>query len=206
MKFSVKDNFPEVQRLLTQLQADVRGPALASAMNKTMAKAKTNMIRAITREFNVTAGYVRDRLRVVTASAKGGRVLFEATLTGSGSRGASRSANLIAFVEKSTSLAQARKRAKAGDLSQLHFQIKRTGKKVVIPGAFIGNQGRTVFIRTGKGRLPIKALQTIDIPQMFNTKRINQVVVQAMLDDFQVIFEHEAQYYTDRFNRQRASL
>jgi hypothetical protein len=203
VKFDIKHNFPDVMRQLDQLQKDLRDQAMVSAVNKTMAKAKTNMIRVISREFNVTAGYVRERLNVARARFRNGRAIIEATLDGSNKK---RSANLIAFLEKSTSLAQARKRAKAGNLDQLHFQIKRTGGRVVIPGAFIGNKGRTVFIREGKTRLPIKAVQTVGIPQMFNTKRLNAVVVQAMKDDFPDIFEHEAKYYVDRFNARRASV
>lgn len=189
---------------LDQLASDVRERAAVSAVNKTLAKARTNMIRAISREFNVTAGYVRERLRVEGAVYRQGAAGISGTLNGSGQRGAKRSANVIAFLEKSVSLAQARKRAKAGTLDQLHFQIKRTGKRVVIPGAFIGNQGRTVFRRVGRSRLPIEAVQTIGVPQMFNTKRLNAVVVRAIQEDFPDIFEHELKFYTDRFNARRA--
>lgn len=198
---AIKTNFPQVKRRLAQLQSDLGERVMVSAVNKTMAKARTNMIRVISREFNVSAGYVRERLNVEKARFKRGRAVIEAVLNGSGKRGRGRGANLIAFLEKSTTMAQARKRAKSGDLSQLHFQIKRKGKRVVIPGAFIGNQGRTVFIREGKSRLPIKALTTIDVPQMFNTRRLNSVVVRAIEDDFPGIFFSEARYYIDRFNR-----
>lgn len=190
---------------LDQLASDVRERAAVSAVNKTLAKARTNMIRAISREFNVTAGYVRERLRLEGAVYRQGAARISGTLNGGGQRGAKRSANVIAFLEKSVSLAQARKRAKAGTLDQLHFQIKRTGKRVVIPGAFIGNHGRTVFRRVGRSRLPIEAVQTIDVPQMFNTKRLNAVVVRAIQEDFPDIFEHELKFYTDRFNARRAS-
>jgi hypothetical protein len=203
VSIDIKTNFAAVFEQLNQLEADVRDQAVVSAVNKTMAKSKTNMIRAITREFNVKSGYVRDRLNVERARFVRGRAVVEAILNGSGARGRKRSANLIAFLEKSTSLAQARKRAKTGTANQLHFQIKRTGSRVVIRGAFIGNKGRTVFIREGKSRLPIKALQTIDIPQMFNTKRINAVVVQAIKEDFPEIFKHEAKFYWDRFNARK---
>lgn len=189
---------------LGQLQADVRERAAISAVNKTLAKARTNMTRAIARTYNVTSTYVRDRLKVQGAVYRGGRAHIFGTLSGSGARGQKRSANLISFVEKSTSFAQAKKRAKVGTQGQLHFQIKRTGPRVVIPGAFIGNKGRTVFIRQGKPRLPIKALQTIDVPQMFNQRDINRSVVRAIEQDFPGIFAHEIKFYTDRFNARRA--
>ena len=42
---------------------------------------------------------------------------------------------------------------------------------------------------------------TIDIPQMFNTKRINKVVVDYMLANFDRIFASNARYYTERFGK-----
>jgi hypothetical protein len=201
VNIGIETNFPGILRGLDLLHTDVRERAAVSAVNKTTNKGQTRMIRAISRRYNVSAGYVRERLRIERARFERGRAIIAATLSGSGSRGAKRSANLIAFLEKSVTLAQARKRAKAGVLDQLHFQIKRRGKRVVIPGAFIGNQGRTVFIREGKSRLPIKALQTIDIPQMFNERTSNNEVVRALLEEFPGIFEHEVKFYVDRFNR-----
>lgn len=208
VSINIRTNFPEVQRQLDQLQKDIGEKAAVSAVNKTMAKAKTKMGRTIVSEFRVTVGQVRDRLDVEKAKYIRGRAVITAVLTGRAKRRGmreERGMNLIAFVEKSVSLAQARKRAKAGTLDQLHFQIKRAGGKVVIPGAFIGNKGRTVFKRVGKERLPIKAVTTIGIEQMFNTKRINRIVVEAMKADFPGIFEHEAAFFTRRFNERRAA-
>jgi hypothetical protein len=130
-----------------------RERAAVSAINKTLAKAKTNMIRAISREYNVSAGYVRERLRVEAATYRRGAAQIYGTLNGSGERGRKRSANVIAFLEKSvTSWRRRRKARRPATLSQLHFQIKRGSSRVVIPGAFIGNKGRTVFQRVGKER------------------------------------------------------
>jgi hypothetical protein len=195
----VKTNFGGVLAALDLLHADVVERAAVSAINKTLAKSKTNMARVIAREFALTYGFVSQRLNIQRAKFVAGKAVIAGALDGSNGR--KRSANLIAFVEKSVTLAQAKKRAKAGDLSQLRFQIKRSGGKTMIPGAFIGNKGRTVFIREGKARLPIKALSTIGVPQMFNTKRLNRIVVEAMRDDFPEVFAHEQEYYTARFNR-----
>jgi len=215
---TIKTNILDVSHALDQLRTDIRERAAVSAVNKTMAKSKTAMTRVITREFNVTAGYVRERLNVERARFSGGKAVIAAALTGSGARGAKRSANLIAFVERSVSIAQARKRMAAGEggtyrlgastmtkALQLRFKIKRGSQPKVITGAFIGNKGRTVFIREGQSRLPIKALSTVDVPQMFNTRRLNEQVVRAIEDDFPGIFEHEVKFYTDRFNARRAA-
>ena len=156
------------------------------------------MTREITSEYRVTSAYVRERLRVRRATFKAGQLSMTAELVGG--NGKSRSANIIAFMERSVTLAQARKRAKAGTLDQLRFQVKRAGGKKIITGAFIGNKGRTVFVREGKDRLPIKAVSTIDVASMFNQKRINRTVVGVLQERFPVIFEREARYFTSRFH------
>ncbi|WP_382155397.1 phage tail protein [Hydrogenophaga sp. ANAO-22] len=198
MKLDFKTNFPEVQRSLRQLRSDIGGRALVSAMNKTMAQAQTQMGREITSEYRVTSAYVRERLRLKRAAFRAGQFSFTAELIGG--NGKKRSANMIAFLERSVSLAQARKRGKEGTLNQLRFQVRKTGGKKIITGAFIGNKGRTVFIRTGKDRLPIKAVSTIDVAQMFNQKRINRAVVGTIRARFPTIFASEARFYVSKFN------
>ncbi|HKX41340.1 MAG TPA: phage tail protein [Burkholderiaceae bacterium] len=201
VSFTIRTNFPEVQAKLQRLQSDVGAAALASAINKTLAQGKTQMVRAITAEFNVKAAYVRDRLRIRRATARGGTALIEGALMG-GKSDRTRSANIIAFVERKVTLAEGRRRRKAGTLNQLFVKVKRTGPVKPIPGAFIGNKGRTVFKRVGKTRLPIEPVQTIDVAQMFNTKRINIEVRKVMLAKFPTVFAREAAFYTERFNRQ----
>lgn len=201
---------------LNELETGLRERAAVSAINKTLAQGRTQMTREIAREFNLPVSFVRERLNIVKAKWIGGKARLAGALDGS--NGKKRSANLIAFLVKSVTLAQARKRMAAGEggtyqlrngatvtkALELQFKIKRKGGAVKIPGAFIGNKGRTVFKREGAARLPIKALSTIGIPQMFNTKRLNKVVVKGMETDFPGIFEHELKYFTDRFNQRRA--
>lgn len=183
--------------------------AKASALNKVVAQAKTEMGREITKQFNVTSAYVRERLVVRRASAAAQRFVMEATLTVAGNK---RAANLIRFAERSTTLAQARKRMAGGEggkhtlrgggqitkALELRFKIKRSGDKKIVKGAFIGNKGRTVFVREGTGRLPIKALQTVDVPQMFNQRQINAKVVAFMKAKLPQALEHELKYFMSR--------
>lgn len=157
-----------VRKELSRIQRDLREKALGPALNKVGQKARTEMVRAITSEFAIKAGDVRPRMSLSRAT-RGNLVVV---LDPYASRRRGRSLNLIRFLEKKVSLAEGRRRAKAGTRNQLHFQIKRTGGMKQIPGAFIGNKGRTVFKRVGKERLPIQALSTIDVPQMFSTRRI----------------------------------
>lgn len=161
-----------VMQNLRRLQSDLRGKALSAALNKVGAKAKTEMTRAITSEFAIKQADVRPRLSLSRANKSHLVVVLDPYA----SRRRGRSLNLIHFIERKISLAELRRRRRSGS-TQIQFQIKRGGGRKQIPGAFVGNQGRTVFRRTGKARLPIDAVSTIDVPQMFNTRRIARRVL-----------------------------
>jgi minor tail protein Z (GPZ) len=172
---SIKNDFKDVAKQLSRLQTKVQQKVVPAALNKVAKKAKTEMTRAITSEFAIKADEVRSRLRILRAGKSFDK--WAASLDPFAKNKRGRSLNLIRFLEKSVSLSEGKKRKKAGSQGDLRFQIKRIGGKKIIKGAFIGNRGRTVFIREGDERLPIKALSTIDVPQMFNTRRINDRVV-----------------------------
>lgn len=186
MQFSIKTNFPDVQRALNILQKEVAGKAVASALNKVTAQAKTAMSREIRAEFVLPAAKVNQALRVNRARVASGRFSLEASLESPSKRG--RSLNLANFAPL---------RRGQG----VSVKIKRGGARKVIKGAFLINGGKTLMIRTGQKRLPIKALQTIDVAQMFNTKRINAKVVRLIEQRFPTIFEIEARFFTNRFNQ-----
>ena len=197
---NIRTNFPEVTAQLKRLADDVGNKALVRSLNKTIDQGKTQMARTISQEFRIAVGAAKDRLKVSKANAKQGNLGFEVSLEAT-RKGKGRALNLIAFVENKTTLGEARKRAKKGTQSQVYFQVKRSGGKKYIKGAFIANKGRTLFIRTGKDRLPIKSVSTIDIPSMFNTKRINAAVVQVMRDKFEANFDRELRVVLQGFAR-----
>ena len=182
MLISVSTNFPGVAASLGKLQDSLANRVLATSLNRTMDITKTAMSKEIRSEFNLSAAYVRDRLRIKRAFAKGGRFDLSAELIGGD--GKRRSANVIGFGAR---------QAKDG----VSVQISK-GKRKTINGAFIGNKGRTVFMREGKGRLPINPVRTIDVAQMFNTRRINAAVVAAMNARFPAIFERELAFALSR--------
>ena len=72
---------------------------------------------------------------------------------------------------------------------QLGFTIRRDGGLKKIEGAFLGNNGRTVFRRVGKGRLPIEPVQVVGFSQMFNSRKINERVMKKINDEMQVEIE-----------------
>jgi hypothetical protein len=191
---TVTDNFPDVARAFAGLESDIRNKAMASALNKTMDQGRTLLSREITARYVVTSAYVKQRLRVRGASARAGQLRLEASLIGGD--GKARSANVIAFVERRTTFAQAKKRRQAGTLNQLHLKIKKGSAAKPLKGAFIGNKGRTVFQRVGKARLPIKPVQTIDVGQMMMSRAVEAKIHAFAQKKFPELFEHEVLFYT----------
>lgn len=197
---NVRHNFPDVAAKLDRLQESIGNKALARALNQTIVQGRAEMARRISGEYRITVGKAKERLTVRKASARG-RLKFEAVLEAS-RRGKARSMNLITFVTRGrVSKAAAKRRGRDNLAGQLQFQIKRAGGKKVIPGAFIANKGRTVFIREGKSRLPIRALSTISVPQMFNSRKINSVVREVILEKFQGNFRRELRVVLDGWSR-----
>lgn len=191
---SIRTNFPQVAAHLDRMAKDIGDKALVRALNETVRQGKTAMARQISKEFRVTVGQAKDRLDVEYAKTKGGGLRFSASLMATRPGGLYRTSdwrgmNLIHFV---TSLPT---RNKKGKLGQLKFQIKRQGGRKSIKGAFVAinrkTGGRAVFIREGKSRMPIKTLTTVDIPQMFNTRRVNEVIRTVMKDRFEINFQRQ---------------
>lgn len=201
MKIDIRTSFPEVQRSLERLRGDLASKVAATSVNRTLEQARTQMTREIVSNYRVTSAYVRERLAIRRASFKSGVFGIRGELVGGSNR--NRSANLISFVSKVQRATGGGKRRKDGSRAQLTFQVRKAGGKQTITGAFIGNKGRTVFVRTGEARLPIKPLRTIDVAQMFNQKRINARVIGVIRERFPVIFAREAKFALSKFNAGR---
>ena len=199
MKISISTNFPEVQRAIDRLRTDVANQVTARALNRTIEQARTQMSKEIRQEFNVSAALVKERLRIKRAAFKGGLLSLSAELSSPEGQKGGRRINLIRFGAKQTA-------------KGVSVKIKKVGARKTVSGAFIGNKGRTVFKRvpgsimrsraSSGGKLHrerIEPVQTIDVPQMFNTKRINAAVVAAMQARFPAIFERELAWALSRF-------
>ncbi|MEQ1692327.1 MAG: phage tail protein [Gemmatimonas sp.] len=211
MQLSITHNFPQVAASLNALPLEIRNQVMGRALNRAVDKAKTQMIRQITGEYKVLASYVRPRLTVVRARFAGGRVFLQAELRGGD--GKRRSANVIAFLERSVSFAEAKRRAKKGTLNQLGFKFKRAGGVKHIPGAFIANKGRTVFRRVPgttmasrskyagtKHAEGIEPVRVIGVPSMFNTRKINSAVIRSIEAELPLLFERESRFALGKFN------
>lgn len=189
----------EVQAKLRRLPGELQDRAAALAINKTAAKANTELTRAIVSEFAIDRASVRNSVQIGRASAKrAGQVTATIDIFGS-SRRRGRSLNVAHFLEKSITLAEGRRRIKRCTLfvqgkggrllPVLGFRFKKGGGVKHIEGAFIGNKGRTVFVRTGDARLPIKPVQMIGVSQMFGTGHIKRRVMDRI--DRELVVETE---------------
>jgi len=186
MKLDIKvTGLDETMRKLDRLKDFARDSAIQMAVNKVAAKGKTEITRAITERYAIKAKDVSSSITLRPASIKTGKLTAEIQIFGS-SKMRGRSLNMIHFVERKVTLAEARKRSKNGTLNQLRFQITKGGGLKTIPGAFIGNNGRTVFRRVGSGRLPIEPVQVIGVSQMFNYGAIRERVIARIESEFNV--------------------
>jgi hypothetical protein len=204
MQLSIKANFPEIQKQLDSLREDIGNKAMVRALNRSIEQGQAEMTRAIGEEFNLTRTKIRQKLEIRKANTgfKGGQLKLFALLMSRDPSGRRRAINLINFAAKET---------KRG----LMVKIKKQGGRVVAARrGFIGNQGRTAFMRTGepkrrmksghdvgKMKEPIRPIQTIDVPQMFNTRRINRRVVEKLKAIFPTVFAREVAFYTRKFGK-----
>jgi hypothetical protein len=179
MTYTVKTDTTEVMDMLTHLPIELRDKAMAMAINKTADKAKTEMKKQITAVFNLKASEVSGALHVSGAKWKNG-VTMHASLYPSTIGGSGRAMNVVHFLQGTSK-------------GELVFLFKKSGgNKIIGPGPagesrpFIGNTSKTVFRRVGPGRLPIEPVQVIDVPQMFNTKVLNEAVLAKAADDLVV--------------------
>lgn len=76
------------------------------------------------------------------------------------------------------------------------------GTRKVIRGSFLrtlrtraDEDYQVVFIREGKGRYPIKALKTVDVPGVFIMRDINAAVVTGVHQRFDKEFQRLLRYY-----------
>lgn len=196
----------DVMRNLKRIGDDLgRAQATGAALNKVAAKASAEINRSISQRYAIKADQVRNSVFVSPASAKSGKLSAEINIFGSPSK-RGRSMNMIRFLAalqaagravKARGAKASRKELKALG-AQLGFQVLRGGAMKQIPGAFVGNKGRTVFMRVeGKqmksrgGKLTkhseaIVPVQVIGVSQMFNSRAINSRVMAKIADDLPI--------------------
>lgn len=204
-------DFRAVTRSISTLMSDVEREGIRLGINRTLQRGKTEASRAITAEFAIKANDAKAQLKVTSISRKQGGFVLAGSLEAFGRRRGHSSRNVMLFNAKPV-LGRDRKQVRfstpqgwrtrtvavGGGVS---VKIKKTGPRKVIEGAFIGNKGRTVFIREGQSRLPIKAVETLDLPQMFNTQTVNRRLLKRMAEILDVEVQRGIAAATARFSR-----
>ena len=176
---------------LRKIGADIERKVVQPAINKVADKARAEINRAIPQGYAVKASEVRNAVDV--RKARSGELRAVVSVFGS-ARKRGRSMNMIHFLAAIQAAGAARKtrgsRATKAELNtiatQLGFRIRRDGGLKRIDGAFLGNNGRTIFRRTGKSRLPIAPLQVIGFSQMFSSRKISQRVIDKIVAEMPV--------------------
>lgn len=185
----VAHNVERVLAEMAQIPARFKERAIKDALRRTATGTKTVVTRAITREYVIQRSQVDPAIRIFPKFGSGYSLAVE--IDALPSRSGRRAANVIKFMERRVSLAQHRRRQARGD-RQLHFRFRKGAGTKNIRGAFLGNAGRTVFMREGRARLPITPVMVIDVPQMFTTKRIHAQGVAFIKQRFPELMKAEA--------------
>lgn len=183
IKIDVRGDFGK--SMLARVQRDLRPKVIQPALNKMADKVKAELARAIPAEFNVKAAEVRSAVDI--RRARSGSLEAVVTIFGSASK-RGRSMNLIHFLAAVQATGRAIKvrgaKGKKSELTalqkQLGFLIKKGGGLKKIEGAFLGNKGRTIFMRVGNDRLPIKPVQVIGFSQMFKSRKIERRILDTI--------------------------
>lgn len=183
-----------------ELDRDIALNAQRSALNKLAAQGRTQMSRAIRDEFALTKAQVDEKLSIATARVVGDDVHMQAAIESRG-RGGRRAINLINFrprvrMKVIKTLATGNRWGRKRQF--VTVQVLKTKPRVAAVEAFVGNKGRTLFRRAGPDRLPIEPVQVIDVPQMFNTRRVNKIVTDWLAANAARVFEAEARYFMRR--------
>ena len=214
MAITVKNNFPEIARQLKLLEKEIADKALRSTVNKAAAKGRTIAIREITKTYNIKRVKVAPEVKLNKATKKVSGIVSTIRVI------RFRAFNARQFLETKVSLAQARRRKKAGTQRDLLFNVKRSTGFQPITGSFIAqgrNSGAIVFKRIPgtvwakrkryagtKHAERITGVSSIGIASMFSSKKVNIATIATVNNEFPRIFNKELEFFLKKFNAQRA--
>lgn len=148
--------------------------AVARTLNRTATTARAEAARLINGVYNIRIGAAKDQMRIERATRRDLR---------------------------------ARVRVSGRPIPLIDFSARQTGKGVsvkvknarkVVSHAFIATMPRTghtgVFVRKGKGRLPIRQLFSLSLPAAFTQKEIIEAVIKVATSRFGEVLGQEMNY------------
>lgn len=196
LRIDVRADFEPLIKKLEGLKRDLQSKVIVRALNTIGDSTRVQARKEISREFNLSSSDVGKLIRVERARIRGNHL--EVAVVAESRRG--RSLNVIRFVEKKVTLAAAKRRRKDKTLDRLRVKIKRLGGNKILgtpnwaaskPFIVTANGGTFVAARTDKARTPIRAVQTIDVPSMFNTRRLNALLLREIKARFPAEFDRQ---------------
>lgn len=190
MRLEVKTDFRDVQRKLDRLDASVRDKVAARILNRTADIAKTAASKEIRAEYNLTAAKVRERLVVQRARPIAGRLSVALVARGSGP--GKRAMNVTAFAARQTKKGATVKIKRAGPR-----KIPRPEWAINAP-FILAVKGRPVVARYAPGRNKLRGVQTIDVPQMFNARKINATLLRTIRERMPQVADREIKFELSR--------
>ena len=143
MRLNISVDLDGAMKALDRLERELAPKAASAALNRVATSARAEAVREIARKSGLTQAEVRKHIDIVTAN----RGNLEAQIIAR-----PWSPNLIRFKARQT----------PQGVVASPWRNKRVHKHT-----FIGNQGRTVFVRQGKGRLPIKSVRGPSVKKEF---------------------------------------
>lgn len=164
-----------IDKVVATLNPNIYKKSLNKTLNEIGRKVKTQSTKAVRAKYNIKAKTIKDNMQVKRSRYND---LSFALHIESGRR------NIIHFGAR---------QVKKG----VGVRVKKTSGRKVMKGAFIGNKGRTVFKRVKDSRLPIKAIKTLSIPQMFNKETLKEVDKEAS-SSFNKRFKHNFEFYISK--------
>ena len=174
MQIKVMSNIKDVKRKMTKAQRAVIPKATYQSLNKTMARTYTFAVRKLTK----ATGIKQKELRQLISKHKASIRFQEASILVR-----HKAPNLIRF--------NARENKKG-------VSATSWGHRKNYEGAFIANQGRTVFARKGQARLPLKSLYGAMPSRELLRQNIDKESATFGIKQFKIEFDRAVEYQLSR--------
>jgi hypothetical protein len=174
MKIDIKVDVEAARQRLNYFQRSVIPKATAAALNRTGDYANTLTVRDLSKVTGLKQKDVRTALNRVRATWN--NLEYRLAVIG-------KALNLIRFSARQT---------KKG------VSASAWGKRKIYRGTFIANQGRTVFVRTSKARLPIRPVYGPSLPREFGRTEFLGNLRKAIIVKWRAEFERQLNYYLTR--------
>lgn len=174
MQVDIKADIAAARRRLSDAQRRIIPAATNRALNRTGDHANTLTVRELS---GITGLKQKDvRAAMQRTRSNFGNLTYRLAAIG-------RALNLIRFSARQT---------------QKGVTATAWGKRKLYKGTFIANQGRTVFVRESKARLPIKAVHGPSLPREFARVEFMAKLKESVTVKWRAEFSAQLNYYLNK--------